>query len=143
MDMMKMSYENSNYGSYFARWKIWEPGIEAIKEHPWIGVGTGDHQSELDKKFIEYNYFEGVGLFNMHNQYLQTLLTHGVVGLLILLSILFRQFRKAVLNRDSLYLSFLTLFSLGCLTESMLNRNKGFIFFVLFSFIFYKSSDSQ
>jgi O-antigen ligase len=137
MDMAKSSYENSNYGSYFARWKIWEPGLSVIKDNIWFGVGTGDHQTELNKAFVKYNFAEGVEIFNMHNQYLQTLLSHGIFGLLILVFSLTHQMLKALARQDYLYMSFIFLFSFGCLTESLLNRNKGLIFYLVFSFIFY------
>lgn len=142
-DMLKSSYQNSNYGSYFARLKIWEPGIEAIKENFWFGVGTGDHQTELDKKYIKYNFTEGIQIFNMHNQYLQTLLTFGITGLAILLALILVQLRRSIVQKDLLYLSFLIMYSGGCLTESMLNRNKGVIFFVVLSFVFYKTEKGK
>ena len=131
--------EGSNYDSYFARTNIWKPGVEAIKENIWFGVGTGDDQMEMDKKFIKYNYLMGVQLFNMHNQYFQVLLNFGIFGFIIFLISLFVQLKSSVFKRDLLYLSFLILFMCGCLTESMLCRNKGIIFFLVFSFIFYKS----
>jgi len=140
MDMMKSKYESTNYGSYFARSKIWGPGIEAIKENFWLGVGTGDDQIELEKKYIKYNYQEGVkNGYNMHNQYLQTLLSIGIIGLLIFLLVLFIQLKNGFIKRDLLYLSFLVLFMCGCITESMLCRQNGIILFLVFSFIFYKS----
>jgi O-antigen ligase len=138
IDIKATSYNNSNYGGLFARTKIWEPGMELIKENLWLGVGTGDDQTELDKKFIKYNYWEGVQAFNMHNQFLQTALNYGIVGLLLLLIVLFLQLKNAVWKRDLLYFSFLMLFICACLTESMLSRSKGIIFFLIFSFIFYK-----
>ncbi len=139
MDMLKSNYELSNYGSYFARSKIWIPGLEAIEENIWFGVGTGDSQSELDKKFVEHGYLEGVQVFNMHNQYFQTLLDLGIIGLCIFLTIFYVQVREALSQRNLLYLSFLIVFLGGCLTESMLNRNKGIVFVLVFSFVFFKS----
>ncbi len=140
MDMLKSSYENSNYGSYFARTHIWVPGLEAIHENLLIGVGTGDHQTELNKKYLKYNFTEGVRLeFNMHSQYLQTALNFGLVGLVVLLGNFYTQVRQGLRRRDFLYLSFIALFMLACVTEATLVLNKGTVFFVVLSFIFYKS----
>lgn len=140
LDMTHNKTEGSNYDSYFARTNIWKPGIEVIKENIWFGVGTGDDQRELDKKFIKYDYLLGVQLFNMHNQYFQVLLNFGIFGFILFLIILFVQLKESIAKRDLLYLSFLMLFMAGCVTESMLCRNKGIIFFLVFSFIFYKST---
>jgi O-antigen ligase len=144
MDMLKSSYEKSNYGSYFARTHIWVPGWEAIRENIFFGVGTGDHQTELDKKYLKHNYTEGVRLkFNMHNQYLQTALNHGLVGVVLLLAIFYVQLKKSFRNKDALYLSFLVLFMVVCITEAMLVKNKGTVYFLVFSFVFYRSGRNQ
>ncbi len=140
MDLRHSNAQETNYDSYFARINIWKPGLEAIGENLWFGVGTGDDQTELNKKYLKFGYKDGIEFnFNMHNQYLQTMLNLGVVGLVIFLSISVLQFGRGFLKRDLLYLSFLSLFMAGCLTESMLSRNKGIIFFLAFSFTFYKS----
>jgi O-antigen ligase len=140
LDMLKDNYETSNYGSYFARTHIWVPGIDAIAENILVGVGTGDHQYKLNEKYLEHNYTEGVRLeFNMHNQYLQTALNFGMIGILLLLLIFIIQIKETVRQRDLLYASFLFLFMFACLTEAMLVVNKGTVFFLVFSFIFYNS----
>ena len=138
-DVSASSYDHSSYGGLFARTKIWEPGIEVIKENFWFGVGTGDDQAELDKMFVKYNYPEAVRVFNTHDQYLQTLISIGFIGLLVFLLLLYLQFKAAFTGKDRLYLYFLILFVAGCVTESMLQRHQGIVFFLLFSFIFYRS----
>jgi len=139
MDMTKNKYETTNYGSYFARTLLWVPGMEIIQENILFGVGIGDAQKELDKKFIQYNYIEGIGM-DMHNQYLQILLEVGVVGLFIYISMLCIQLRNSIKQKNLLYLSFLVLFIIGSITESMFCRQNGIIYFLFFSFIFYKSN---
>jgi O-antigen ligase len=144
MDLAHQRSEVSNYGSYFARLDIWRPGIEAIKENVLIGVGTGDHQTEMNKKYEKYNYSEGVRLeFNIHNQYLHTLMNHGIPGLLLLLLVFGGQIKQGIKQRDWLYLSFVGLFMLACLTESTLVRNKGIIFLLIFSFVFFKTKNRK
>ncbi len=139
-DLRHGKTEGSNYDSYFARINIWKPGFDVLLENAWIGVGIGDQQEELNAGFMRNNYKTGVEFnFNMHNQYMQVMLSTGIVGLVIFLLILGLQFRMAIIHYDFLYLSFILLFSSACFTESMLNRNKGIIFFLIFSFIFFKS----
>jgi O-antigen ligase len=132
-----LSAKGSNYDGYSARTEIWRPGVKVIAENFWIGVGTGDEQQELDKKFIEVGYGEGVQLFNMHNAYLQAMLGLGLPGLVVLLALLGVQFRRAWRSASIVYFSFLLLFALASASESMLNRNKGTLFFLIFSFLFY------
>lgn len=140
MDFRYANYDSSNYGSFMARTKIWEPGLEAIFENIWFGVGTGDDQMMLEEKYIKHNFQEGYSShFNFHNQYFQTALAFGILGLASLLAILFYQVMLAVKKRDFIYFSFLTIFALTSITESVLNRNKGVVFLLLFSFIFSKT----
>ena len=91
-------------------------------------------------KFREQGYAAGIEFkFNAHNQYMQTMLGHGIPGLFCLLAIILLQLFEAFKRSDLLYLSFVLLFSMAGLTESMLNRNKGIMFFLVFSFVFYNS----
>lgn len=142
-DVFENNYQKSSYGSYFARTNIWRPGIEVIIENPLIGVGTGDTQAELDKKYIKYNYLVGVQVYNMHNQYFQTLLGVGIVGLAIFLFIILVQLKTLMFRSNPVYLSFIMLFLFGCITESMLERNKGVLYFILFSFVLFKADGEK
>jgi len=139
IDLLSQNYEHSNYGGVFSRTYIWESGLPLIRDNFLLGVGTGDDQAMLDKKFVEDGFFEGVQHYNMHNQYLQSLLSNGLGALLIWLLVLLVQFINAKQKKDSLYFIFLFLFALSCMTESMLCTHKGIVFFIIFSCIFYKS----
>ncbi len=131
----------SNYDSYFARTNIWRPGVEAIRESIWFGVGIGDQQNELSKKYKKFNYAEGIEMrFNLHNQYLQTTLASGLVGFLLLMFIFLLQLKKGFAYNDWLYVSFLFLFGCACVTESMFERNKGIVFFLVFSIVLFNQT---
>ncbi len=144
LDLRNLKYENSNYGSFFARLDIWRPGLAVIKENILWGVGTGDQQSELNKKYGEYGFTEGIRLkFNMHNQYLQTALGYGLPGILLLICILVVQARIAFKKNNWLYLAFVCMFMCACATESMLVKNKGTLFLLVFSLIFFNSSNTN
>lgn len=136
-DLIERRPERMNYDSYNARFRIWKPGWQEIKENIWFGVGTGDAQTVLDQRYADTGYMDGIGQHNMHNQYLQVWLEHGVLGLLVLLGLIIVQLRRAIAFQDPLYLTFTILtFSAMC-TESLLHRNKGLIFFLFFSFLFF------
>ncbi len=140
-DLLKNT-ANSNYGSYFARTNLWSPGWQVIQDNIWVGVGTGDGQAELDRQYQLDHYQDGLGM-NLHNQYLETLLAGGIVGLVSMLIIFGFQLQTGLQRKDLLYIQFVILFLFGCITESMLSSNKGIVFFLLFSFIFYKSEQND
>ena len=104
----------------------------AYHKLPW-GVGTGDTKDEitenykkLGSKTINERYL------NAHNQYLQTTITLGILGLTSLLLILVGGFRFAIKKKNILFFSFLILISLNMLFESMLEQQAGVIFITLF-----------
>jgi len=103
---------------------------------PW-GVGTGDTKDEiienyrkLGSKTINDRYL------NAHNQYLQTTITLGILGLASLFLILVGGFRYAIKKRNVLFFSFLILIGLNMLFESMLEQQAGVIFITLFFTLF-------
>jgi O-antigen ligase len=104
----------------------------AYHKLPW-GVGTGDTKDEitenykkLGSKTINERYL------NAHNQYLQTTITLGILGLISLLLILVGGFRFAFNKKNILFFSFLILITLNMLFESMLEQQAGVIFITLF-----------
>lgn len=104
---------------------------ELISQHWLAGVGIGDVQDKLNNCYQQYDWSPALyeRSYNSHNQYLQTWLSSGVAGLLILLFILSVPLWKGT-NR--LHLILTILFAICCLTESMLEKNKGIVFFVFF-----------
>jgi O-antigen ligase len=97
--------ESFNPGMYFNSLQLrlleWRFGMEILKDrHAWVfGVSPGDSQGLLDQKYIATNMYIGnpadgphrkirgfIG-YNFHNQYLETLVRSGLVGLASLLAI--------------------------------------------------------
>lgn len=129
----------TKYDSYFARTEIWKSGWDVLEANYFFGVGTGDQESELLRSYDRNGYSPGIEFtFNMHNQYMQTVLCSGIIGLVLFLWIAKIQVAQAIRNKDFLYLSFIMLFLLACVTESTLNRNKGVLFYLFFSLLFFK-----
>lgn len=104
---------------------IWVCAVDVIRNHPVLGVGTGDGQDELQKAYAQRQFILAADYnrFNAHNQYLQMLVVAGVVGFVFWLGSiawLLVQFRESML------LKLIMSISLFCmLTESMLETNKG------------------
>jgi O-antigen ligase len=117
------------------RTRVWYSSIQLIKEYPIFGVGV----KELDQKLVmEYRrnnfYEEAFFTLNAHNQFLETQLTFGISGTILLIWMLFAPLlRKGSILNITLYISFLILIIVHFLFESMLVRQWGIMFFVLFS----------
>lgn len=115
------------------RINLWNAAFTVIKENPFLGTGTGDIQVELVKIYKERNYERALkDNFNPHNQYLQTSATLGIIGGVLLLFYLMGPFWIAFQEKDYLYLLFLSLVIMSFLTESILQTQRGTLFFGFF-----------
>lgn len=125
------------------RLMLWENSIDASKNNLILGYGTGSTKEVLYKECLKQNYFtdcEKMRGMNSHNQFFDTLVSNGLLGLSALLFILFLIFKNAIIRRDVIYLSFLMIFSFNMLFESLLQREKGIILFMAFSSFFIANS---
>jgi O-antigen ligase len=129
---------------------VWVHSIPLLKEAPLLGYGTGDVPQTLNNAYLKIalddpeltraqvralKRFSEMNL-NAHNQYLQIILSLGLVGLLILLSVLALSLNSAVKTGNVLFLAFICIVVFCFLTESMLNTQKGVVFFSLISSFF-------
>ena len=99
---------------------------------------TSDHtklkkESEniLIQQINKYQYF-AKKKYNFHNQYLQTFATVGCFGLIILIYLLSHLFIVSIIKKDFIVSAFLFLIAMSFLTESMLERQAGVVFFTFF-----------
>lgn len=129
-------YSDNKYGEggLSLRKYKWKYTMSAISNHPVTGAGTGDAQDELVSVYRKNDFAIGImHNFNPHNQFLQSTLALGIFGLLSLLACLLAGIRYAYRNKSWLYMIFICLFTLSCMTESMLEVNKGIVFFAFFN----------
>ena len=112
---------------------LWENSLELIKESPFFGYGIGDNQELFARQMESKGYFILANKkTNCHNQYLQFLLSIGLVGLsFFALSILwlFSFFYK---NKVHLGLAVVLFFLMVFISESFLERQNGIITYALF-----------
>lgn len=133
------SLPTNTHESSAARILIWKSAFEVIKANPVFGVGTGDVKQELRKVYKEKK-IEGAyeDHLNAHNQYIQTTVALGIVGLLVLLLSLLLPAVFSFRGNSLLYLLFIVLVSFHFLVESMLERQAGVVFYAFFnSLLFY------
>lgn len=125
------------------RFAIYKFSIEILNENQaWVfGLGTGDVQDNLRRKYVKNNLYSGnekLGTvsfteYNAHNQYLQFLLSIGIVGLVVFFICLWYPLAIAYRKKDYLFIALMILFIMFCFTESVLCRHKGVVFFSLFN----------
>ncbi len=113
---------------------IWWYSFEITNENFLFGVGTGDAKSHLLDKYDEKGMTVAHELeLNAHNQYLQTMITLGVVGLSVLLLCLIVPAMICFERRHYLYMVFLLLIAFHFLFESMLETQAGVVFYAFFN----------
>ncbi len=119
---------------------LWRFGIETLNDrHAWItGTGMADAQTALNGKMVEYGLYTGSRTgndtgyldYNLHNQFMETLVRQGAIGLILLCILLIMPFIRpgeSMLFPPLFALVVVALF----LTESALERQAGIVFFVL------------
>ena len=122
----------NNTASTKARIILWNSTIDFVKEHPF-GVGTGDVKDELVKMYES----KGMIVFaekkmNPHNQYLQTAVSIGLLGMLSLIFV-FGYYIWLGFKEKNLYLIAITsFFMIACIFESVLERQNGIILMLFF-----------
>lgn len=116
---------------------IWQYAVEVVQENWLMGTGTGAADVELGKKLEACEAVFWMGEtpykladfpYNYHNVFLQNWAAYGLLGLLFMLYIFIAPLRRA----DALGGLFLLLCFVSFLTESMLERQAGVLFFAFF-----------
>lgn len=137
---------SKKWGEGQMRKLIWTSAFEIIAQNPLIGVGVGDVQDELDRvykknDFISLTYFSNTR-FNAHNQLLETALAIGSCGIIVFLTLLVRMVRQGIKQNNTMLLAFICIFVLSSITESILERQNGIVFYSFFSmFLYFKKPD--
>jgi O-antigen ligase len=136
------SFEGRNY---WERFVLWEAAIKATP-NLLIGAGTGDYTNVLNDYYRSHNLNQfSLSNYNAHNQFIQTLLSNGILGLMALLIMMIRPIVLSIRHQNPLgVLVFFSFFIYG-LTEVFLGRYQGVVFFALMhqSFIAYYHSQSK
>ena len=107
-------------------------GIEAAQGHWLFGYGSGDYEEPLQEQYLKNGFTEGYEKkMGSHNQYVETLLQCGAVGLVILVGMLAWPIVTAIRNKRGVRR--LTVLACGAIAieiffESMLGRQMGILF---------------
>ncbi len=142
-DTIRMVDVTTNKSSSGVRLAMWKSFVPLIKDNPVLGVGTGDVNRELQKRFAADRIVRAVrDNLNAHNQFIQTQGALGLLGTACLLwGLLFPTWVSIRKGRILMPL-FVGILIINFLTESMLNTQAGVIYLALLnSVVFFTYED--
>jgi O-antigen ligase len=141
---VKSDYKSNRWGGRSLRIEKWRNTLECYMNFPILGTGAGDCGDELRKTYQKNNFEIALKAnYNPHNQFLQTLLTLGPIGLFFLLGIFGFMLRRADRNQDFPLFLLVIVFAFSMITESMLERQSGIFLFTVLTCFFAAVSKSQ
>jgi len=120
--------------------------LKIIQENPIIGVGTGDFPNEY--KMVNIKNSPDVSLtVNPHNMYILTTVQLGLLGLIIMLSMFYYQFKFAVTSKITIVrdlgIALPMLFLVIMWSDSYLLGHFTTVLFVFFSSFLYKDFEKN
>jgi len=129
------------YHPFTPRLIQWQCCVEVVHENQaWLqGVGTGDVKPLLQSCYQAKKFWGERYHYNSHNEYLEELMRHGLIGLFLLLLALIFPLFISIRQRHYLYFYFLFIFMIACLSEAILNRQKGVVFYAFFNALLFMS----
>lgn len=135
--VMEASIQEEQVNSVSYHYKSWYCAIEKLSDnHIIFGYGTGDEINTISECYAENGWIDY--RHDAHNEYLSSLLKHGLIGLAILLACLIYPYYLAFKNKDLFYISFLTTIIICFFSESMLRGQTGLVFYTLFNSLLLK-----
>lgn len=130
-------YDNNDYGSVSVRVAKIIAATNVWHDNYWFGYGTGGLNEALNvqyrSKAIEC-WPCSQRKYNPHNQYLSILAGHGVFGFALFLLLFGCLLFSAIKYKNVMLIEFIIIFLIVGLTESILERQKGLLLFVFFTF---------
>lgn len=115
------------------RMLIWGESMEIIKNNFWWGVGAGDANDVLQESYKEHGLTGALEHnLNTHNQYFQTFIGLGVIGMIVLVISTLGSMIYGFIKHNTLLVLFSVIIMLNFLVESMLQTQAGNLFYGFF-----------
>jgi O-antigen ligase len=128
------------------RMLLWRITYEILnEERAWtFGVGPTNSQHYLDEKYLQLDLYAGKPgeqsggyfMYNCHNQFLQTTLQSGVIGLIALVFLYAFLLIKAIQSRNEVFVIAMLFIFCFFLIESVLERQWGMLLFTWLVLLF-------
>lgn len=118
---------------------------EMLSEDPifFTGYGLNAADFKIEEKSKEYNLYDDYGKKNFHNQYIQFFAELGFFGFVLLLVMVFINLKKGIKAKDFIHIAFAVLMISLFLTESLLSRQRGIVFFTILYCILNSSKEEK
>lgn len=100
------------------------------------GFGAATVQPKIKEKQVEHKLYEDYGNLNFHNQYLQSFACLGIIGLLLTIGMNISNWVNSIKYKDFVFLFFTILTTSIMFTESLFERQRGIVFFVILYCLF-------
>ncbi|MDR3327026.1 MAG: O-antigen ligase family protein [Prevotellaceae bacterium] len=117
-----------------------------IKNHFWLGTGTGGMVQLFDSQQIAnlVGYpLAKINIHNPHNQFVGDLMQTGIVGLLLSIAISVYLIYVSVKSKNILLFAFFILFFVVMMIEMPLSLDKGINYFVLFTCVLMQNTKNK
>ena len=123
------------------RMLVWHASLELIEENPVLGVGIEHTHDAQVRKYVQLGY-EGAEKYelNSHNQFLQTAVMAGFVGLFVLLIWLGSVIRHFFFTKNNVAILFILLVVFNLQVEAMLEAQTGVLFIAFWVYFFWAST---
>lgn len=121
-------YQTSAEIRFSLWWLAWKSFTNV---NPLIGTGNGDVTDIMEQMSMKYGVSNILNTYDPHNQYLRTLVGQGIVGFVLLVTLLGLLLYFSFIHVDDLCMAFVFVFAVLCLTECAFELQKGIAFFSL------------
>lgn len=135
------NFYNYDFDGLSLRLVLWRMGSELMNEkRTWLWGDRGKHyHDDLDEKMSQYRLYTGNSTladrgyldYNMHNQYMETYMQSGIIGLTILLFAIAYTLYRAISSKNAMLVYATVLFIVFFCTESVLETESGILLFTL------------
>ncbi|WP_313112364.1 O-antigen ligase family protein [Aequorivita sediminis] len=127
------------------RFVIWNCALEVFKNNDIkvLGLGLVNSNALLQECYYQKSFFGKDLGYHAHNQYLQTLIAGGLIGLLVLIFLIVYVFTYAIRHKNLPLLSFVLIFSIFFITESVFEQQIGVTTFSLFLGLFFCHKNAE
>ncbi|MFM7724394.1 MAG: O-antigen ligase family protein, partial [Bacteroidota bacterium] len=116
-----------------ARLILWTASAEITSQHP-NGVGVGNLPAAMEAKLLQYGQVNlAKEHLNSHNQFFHTAIETGWIGLIWLIFLVVGLIFWGIRNASSILVVVTAGFAFNGLFESMLERQSGIVFWLLWS----------
>lgn len=119
------------------------------EQHAWFKGVTGEAQHFLDNKYTSTHMYTGDGAghggylsYNTHDQFLQSLLQSGIVGLIAFVLVCAAMLLLAIRRKSRVLTAILLLLLAYCFNEAVFETQYGIVLFTYFPLLIYYGTEN-